>query len=166
MVIALDLEGVLADILAAWVKEYEKEFRINDVTDWDFTSLRKWNETLEKFLFETDHLWNNNYTKIPPLIANIKKATDRLKPFDIVTSRHTLDGIKLWLDLHNIDYRAIVYIPDKKPVLNYKTFIDDNPYIVNTLKDEQFLWLIDHPYNRSVQEKENIKRISSINEVE
>ena len=167
-VIALDVESVIADIHKAWIDQYKKEFSITDILDWDFNALEKWNESLASFLDETDSLWNNHPEKhIPPMIPNIKEVTDRLKPFDIVTSRRTLSGIKRWVDFYQLDYRAIVYISDKKSKakLNYDVFIDDNPGLASKLSENQFLWLISQPYNQDVKESKQVKRISSIVDV-
>ena len=86
-IVALDVESVLADIHSAWITQYKKKFTIKDITDWDFLSLKRWNETLKTFLEETDNLWAKFPEKIPPTVPNLKEATRHLKPFDIVTSR-------------------------------------------------------------------------------
>ncbi len=167
-VVALDVESVIADTHKAWITQYNKSFTIDNITDWNFKSLKAWNENLESFLDETDSLWNNNPEKhIPPIVTNLKEATDHLKPFDIVTSRRTLSGIKKWVDFHQLEYRAIVYISDKqsKADLKYKVFIDDNPALASQLKKDQFLWLISQPYNQNVQESRQICRVDSILEV-
>jgi len=167
-VVALDVESVLADTHKAWITQYNKSFTINDITDWDFKSLKAWNENLESFLEETDSLWNNSPEKhIPPMVPNLKEVTDRLKPFDIVTSRRTLSGIKKWVDFYELEYRAIVYISEKqsKADLKYEVFIDDNPALASKLKKDQFLWLISQPYNQNIQESRQVCRIDSILEV-
>ena len=167
-VIALDVESVIADIHNAWINYYNKEFTVDDIRDWEFISLKKWNENLKSFLDETDSLWNNHPEKhIHPMVSNLKEITDHLKPFDIVTSRRTLSGIKRWVDFHQLEYRAIVYISDKqsKARLNYNIFIDDNPSLASKLNEKQFLWLISQPYNQDVKESHRIKRINSIAEV-
>ncbi len=161
-IVALDVESVLADIHTAWITHYNKEFTINDITDWDFKSLKTWNESLESFLDETDHLWENNPKKIAPIVPNLKEATEHLKPFDIVTSRRTLGGIINWVEYHKLEYRAIVYVPDNKANLDYCMYIDDNPNLALSIKDNQFLWLISQPYNQEIEESVQIKRIDSI----
>ena len=101
------------------------------------------------------------------MVPNLKEVTTHLKPFDIVTSRGTLSGIKKWVDYHQLEYRAIVFIPDKhsKADLKYDVFIDDNPYLASKLSKNQFLWLISQPYNKDVRETKQIRRITSILEV-
>ena len=167
-VVALDVESVIADIHEAWIKEYKKSFTLEDIKDWDFKSLKAWNENLESFLNETDSLWNNSPEKhIPTMVPNLKEVTDNLKPFDIVTSRRALSGVKKWVDFHQLEYRAIVYISDKrsKADLMYNVFIDDNPGLASKLKKDQFLWLISQPYNQNVQESKQVCRVDSINEI-
>ena len=165
-VVALDVEGVLANIHVSWISHYKKEFTASDIADWNFRNLSKWNESLESFLDETDKLWENNpQQNIPPVVQDLRSVTARLKPFDIVTSRKTLGGIKAWLDYHQIEYRAIVYIPDGKAVLNYQIYIDDNPNLASDLKDNQFLWLINQPYNQGVPNSTQVKRVQSITEI-
>ena len=161
-IIALDVESVLADIHSAWITQYQKEFTIDNITDWNFESLEKWNESLKTFLDETDNLWVNDSKKIPPMVPNLKEATKHLKPFDIVTSRRTLGGIIEWVEFHQIEYRAIVYVPDNKADLDYCMYVDDNPNLAAKLKDNQFLWLISQPYNLEVQDSSQIRRITSI----
>ncbi|MHA2239215.1 MAG: 5' nucleotidase, NT5C type [Candidatus Hodarchaeales archaeon] len=166
-VVALDVESVLADTHKGWITHYNKQFTLADITDWDFNSLNeKWNETLETFLYETDKLWEKDpHIHIPPVVQDLKIATSHLKPFDIVTSRKTLGGIIRWINFHQIEYRAIVYIPDGKAELNYPIYIDDNPNLASDLKQNQFLWLIDQPYNQDISDSSQIKRVSSISEV-
>jgi 5'(3')-deoxyribonucleotidase len=167
-VVALDVESVIADIHSAWINRFDKSFTIDDITDWEFKSLKAWNENLESFLAETDSLWNNSpEIHIPPMISNLKEITDKLKPFDIVTSRRTLSGIKQWVDFHQLEYRAIVYISEKqtKTDLNYEVFIDDNPELAPKLKKNQFLWLISQPYNKNVEETEQVCRVDTIVEI-
>ena len=167
-VVALDVESVIADTHKAWIAHYKKEFTIDDITDWNFESLKAWNENLESFLDETNSLWNNNPEKhIPAMVPNLKEVTTHLKPFDIVTSRGTLSGIKKWVDYHQLEYRAIVFISEKqsKADLKYDIFIDDNPDLASKLSKNQFLWLISQPYNQDVQETKQVRRIASIHEV-
>ncbi len=161
-IVALDVESVLADIHTAWIDHYNKKFTIKDITDWDFLSLQKWDETLTSFLEETDDLWVNHPKKIPPTIPNLREATKHIRPFDIVTSRRTLGGIIEWVEHHKLDYRAIVYVPDDKADLDYCMYIDDNPNLAKKLKDNQFLWLISQPYNQEIQETSQVRRITSI----
>ena len=161
-IVALDVESVLADIHSAWITQYKKKFTIKDITDWDFLCLKRWNDSLGTFLDETDNLWINNSKKIPPTVPNLKEATRHLKPFDIVTSRRTLGGIIEWVEYHQLEYRAIVYVPDNKVDLNYCMYVDDNPNLATKLKDNQFLWLISQPYNQHIQESSKIQRINSI----
>lgn len=168
-VVALDVESVLADIHTAWISQFNKSFTIDDITDWEFESLKAWNENLESFLKETDSLWNNSPEKhIPPMVPNLKEITDQLKPFDIVTSRRALSGIKKWVDYHQLEYRAIVYISEKqtKADLHYEVFIDDNPNLASKLKKNQFLWLISQPYNQNVKESKQVRRVNTILEIE
>ncbi|PWI48156.1 hypothetical protein CEE45_08300 [Candidatus Heimdallarchaeota archaeon B3_Heim] len=161
-IVALDVESVLADIHSAWITQYKKKFTIKDITDWDFISLKRWNETLKTFLEETDNLWEKFPEKIPPTVPNLKEVTRHLKPFDIVTSRRTLGGIIKWVEYHQLEYRAIVYVPDNKADLDYCMYIDDNPKLATKLKDNQFLWLISQPYNLQVHESSQIQRVNSI----
>ncbi len=165
-IVALDVESVLADIHSAWITHYKKEFTIEDITDWDFLSLKKWNESLKTFLDETDLLWTNSPEEIPPTVSNLKEATNHLKPFDIVTSRRTLGGIIKWVEYHQLEYRAIVYVSDDKATLDYCMYIDDNPNLASKIKDNQFLWLISQPYNQQIHESSQIRRIKSILEVD
>ena len=165
-VLALDVESVLADIHTAWITHYNKPFTNSDIQDWDFQTLSRYNESLETFLKETDPLWENEpHITIPPIVNNLKHSTMHLKPFDIVTSRRTLGGIKEWLDHHKIEYRAIVYIAEDKSELNYDVFVDDNPNLALSLKENQFLWLISRPYNQYLEESSQLRRVSSIHEV-
>jgi hypothetical protein len=55
-----------------------------------------------------------------------------------------------------------VYVPENKADLDYYMYIDDNPNLALTLKDNQFLWLISQPYNQEIEESSQIKRINSI----
>ena len=132
MKIALDVDGVLADVIESWLK-YSNSIRPklskNDITDWDFW--KKFQINRFDFYEELSSCWKN-WKTIPPTEKNISKNTKKLLEFgqvDIVTAREksTDEFVKQWLKLHDVSFDNYVSVVDGtfKAELDYDLFIDD-----------------------------------------
>ena len=78
--IAMDLDGVLADVMKNWVeiynKEHEKEMKLNDIYEWDFW--QKIGLSQEKFDSIFNKAWKN-WHKIAETEDNLSKKVEIIR---------------------------------------------------------------------------------------
>ena len=133
MKIALDVDGVLADVIKSWLN-YSNTIRPKisklDITDWDFW--KKFQINRYDFYAELNSCWKN-WNLIPPTEENLSSVTKDLSNLcqvDIVTARasSTDSFVKNWLNHHNISYDNYVSVVDgpMKANLDYDIFIYDS----------------------------------------
>ena len=171
MKIALDVDGVLADVILSWIT-YNNTIRPkitkNDITDWDFWKKFKINRY--DFYTELSSCWKN-WNSIPVTEKNLSSTTKKLSNLghvDIVTAREhsTNSFVKSWLNHHNISYDNYVSVIDgpMKANLDYDIFIDDSPLNVsNFLQHNKKVILYSQPWNEHISEKQ-IPKISNLSE--
>jgi len=169
--IALDVDGVLADVIESWLI-YSKKIRPSiskeDITNWDFWKKFKINRY--DFYAELTSCWSN-WNSIPPTENNLSLITQNLSNFgqvDIVTARElsTDSFVKNWLKLHNITYENYVSVIDgpMKADLDYDVFIDDSPInAIKFSKHKKKVFLYSQPWNQHIS-GQNIQRISNLSE--
>ncbi len=172
MKIALDVDGVLADVIVSWIEinnQNRTKISKNDVTSWDFW--KQFNIDRFDFYSELSKCWEN-WNEIPPTEKNLQESTKLLNQnatVDIVTAReqYTDTFVKNWLNHFNISYDNYVSVIDgtMKADLDYDLFIDDSPLNAEkfTLKNKKFL-LYNQPWNQNIQLK-NVNRISNLFDV-
>ncbi len=134
MKIALDVDGVLADVIHSWILYNNKTrstIHKSEISEWDFWK----NHNIQKFDFynELSLCWKS-WKDIPPTENNIAETTRKLSELgivDIVTAREesTHDYVKNWLKLHGVIFRNYVGVMEgiEKAKLDYDIFIDDSP---------------------------------------
>jgi hypothetical protein len=171
MKIALDVDGVLADVIVPWLN-YNNTIRPkiskSDITDWDFWKNHEINPY--DFYAELSSCWKN-WNSIPPTEENLSSVTKNLLEIgqvDIVTARErsTDSFVKNWLDHHNISFDNYVSVIDgpMKADLDYDVFIDDSPLnALKFLKNNKQVILYTQPWNKHISENE-IHRISILSE--
>ena len=161
MKIALDVDGVLADVIESWLS-YNNKIRPtiskSQISEWDFWK----NHDINKFDFynELSICWKS-WENIPPTENNISSATKQLSNFgtvDIVTARDdsTHDDVKKWLKLHNIDFNNYVGVLEgvEKSKLDYDIFIDDSPLNAKSMLEQgKSVILYSQPWNLSFEDK-------------
>ena len=172
MKIALDVDGVLADVIVSWIQinnQNRTKISKNDVTSWDFW--KKFNIDRFDFYSELSKCWEN-WNSIPTTEKNLEESTKLLNQnatVDIVTAReqYTDTFVKNWLNHFNISYDNYVSVIDgtMKADLDYDLFIDDSPLNAEkfNLKNKRFL-LYNQPWNQNIQLK-NVNRISNLFDV-
>ena len=171
MKIALDVDGVLADVIESWLT-YSNKIRPNiskdDITNWDFWKKFKINRY--DFYEELTSCWKN-WNSIPPTENNLSITTKNLSNFgqvDIVTAREssTDSFVKNWLKLHDITYHNYVSVIDgpMKADLDYDVFIDDSPLnAIKFLKHKKNVFLYSQPWNQHIS-NQNVQRVSTLSE--
>lgn len=171
MKIALDVDGVLADVIESWLI-YNNKIRSNiskdEITNWDFWKKFKINRY--DFYEELTSCWKN-WASIPPTENNLSIVTQNLSNFgqvDIVTARElsTDSFVKNWLKLHDITYQNYVSVIDgpMKADLDYDIFIDDSPLnAIKFLQRKKNVFLYSQPWNQHISDQ-NIQRITTLSE--
>ena len=161
MKIALDVDGVLADVIESWLS-YNNKIRPtiskSQISEWDFWK----NHDINKFDFynELSICWKS-WERIPPTENNIASATKQLSNIgtvDIVTARDdsTHDDVKNWLKLHNVDFNNYVGVVEgvEKSKLDYDIFIDDSPLNAKSMLEKgKSVILYSQPWNLSFEDK-------------
>ena len=161
MKIALDVDGVLADVIESWLS-YNNKIRPtiskSQISEWDFWK----NHDINKFDFynELSICWKS-WENIPPTENNIASATKQLSNIgtvDIVTARDdsTHNDVKNWLKLHNIDFNNYVGVLEgvEKSKLDYDIFIDDSPLNAKSMLEQgKSVILYSQPWNLSFEDK-------------
>jgi len=132
--IALDVDGVLADVMHAWLS-YNNRIRStitkSEISEWDFW--KRYDINKFDFYEELSMCWKS-WETVPPTENNISLASKELSKLgtvDIVTAREdsTHDNVKNWLKMHNVTFRNYIGVVEgtKKATLDYDIFIDDSP---------------------------------------
>jgi 5'(3')-deoxyribonucleotidase len=173
MKIALDVDGVLADVIKSWLS-YSNTIRPkiskHEITDWEFWKKLQINRF--DFYEELSSCWKNWYS-IPPTEENLSTITKNLSNLgqvDIVTAREksTDSFVKNWLTYHNISYDNYVSVIDgpMKADLDYDIFIDDSPLnAAKFLKHNKKVILYSQPWNEHMS-NDRIHRITNLSEVD
>jgi hypothetical protein len=163
--IALDVDGVLADVIESWLS-YSNKIRPaiskSQISEWDFWK----NHNIDKFDFynELSICWKS-WESIPTTENNIAHATTQLSNLgtvDIVTARDesTHNDVKNWLKLHKINFKNYVGVLEgiEKSRLDYDVFIDDSPLNAKSMLDEgKSVILYSQPWNTSFEDDRAIR---------
>ena len=169
MKIALDVDGVLADVIISWLN-YSNSIRPhiskNQVTDWEFW--KKFNINPFDFYSELSDCWKN-WQSIPTTQENLSDITKNLSilgQVDIVTARErsTDSFVKNWLNYHDISYDNYVSVIDgpMKADLDYDVFIDDSPLnALKFLENNKKVILYSQPWNQHIFH-DKLHRISNL----
>jgi 5'(3')-deoxyribonucleotidase len=171
MKIALDVDGVLADVIISWLNYsnfVRPKISKHQITNWEF-----WKEfKIDPFDFyaELSTCWKN-WMSIPTTEGNLSSVTKSLSEIaqiDIVTARErsTDSFVKSWLNYHDISYDNYISVIDgpMKADLDYDVFIDDSPLNAEKfLKNNKKMILYSQPWNQYLYDDE-IYRISKLSE--
>ena len=161
MKIALDVDGVLADVIESWIS-YNNKIRPtiskSQISEWDFWK----NHDINKFDFynELSICWRS-WENIPPTENDIASATIQLSKIgtvDIVTARDdsTHNDVKNWLKHHKINFKNYVGVVEgvEKSKLDYDIFIDDSPLNATSMLEKgKSVILYSQPWNTSFEDK-------------
>jgi uncharacterized protein len=153
--IALDVDGVLADVIQAWIS-YSNQIRSSmsksDISEWDFW--KRYNISKFDFYEELSLCWKS-WKTIPPTesnISNSSKELSRIGSVDIVTAREdsTHNDVKNWLKMYGVIFQNYIGVLEgtEKAKLDYDFFIDDSPINArDMLKEGKSVILYNQPWN-------------------
>jgi uncharacterized HAD superfamily protein len=182
MKVAIDIDGVLLDIMVTYCKifnnRYHTQYVKKDVIDWEF--FKYW-EISEKEAFEIFYDIYNNSMGVPFIDANAPDIMKKLRNCHnvfIVTARNPEyeAPIVKKLNYHNIKkgihYEDLILLHHKpydiKLSLDFDLYVDDNPNLVQSIKKmpNKKLLLYDQPWNRDLVLPDNVKRVFNWREIE
>ena len=190
--VAVDIDGVLADLYGRFLylinKDFGTSYVVKDISSWDlFNMLPVTKELKERYGPKTaesvawryfDLAWLSPH-KLKPVagaVEAMKKLVERKDlQLDIVTARrvHSVPDIIKWIDLNGLPYHAIVILdtfnpnyPADKARLDYDIYLDDSPGLARKLAghpDKKQL-IFDYPNNR-FEFTENVIRVQGWDDV-
>lgn len=172
MKIALDVDGVLADIMHVWLEEYNRNYNRSvskdEIVQWDFWKGLGYDKY--RFYEELSRCWAR-WMDVPAMEHDLADAVEKLNSVgmvDIVTARDPASTkfVKQWLKHNEIAYSEYVAVARgrDKAELAYDIFIDDSPLNVASIASKGKRALIyDQPWNRSVNHS-NVVRIKRLEE--
>ncbi len=179
MKIALDVDGVLADVIHSWILHNNKirtPILKSDISEWDFW--KKYNIDKFDFYEELSMCWKS-WKTIPATENNISSASKELSKVgtvDIVTAREnsTHNDVKNWLKMHDVTFKNYVGVMEgtEKAKLDYDIFIDDSPLNAKSMlaAGKSVIlynqpWNLDFPDTRAKRIHELKNAVSVINEI-
>jgi len=171
MRIALDVDGVLADVILSWIERSNlRRSRLTkeQITSWDFW--RACNIDRHDFYRELSDCWKN-WRSIPPTEKNLSQSTKGLLELgrvDVVTARErSTDGfVRQWLKFHDVSFDSYVSVAygTLKADLDYDLFIDDSPLNASALVEKnRSVLLYDQPWNAG-PDSSKLTRVHSLSE--
>jgi 5'(3')-deoxyribonucleotidase len=177
--IALDLDGVLADLHSVLLEKFSqiinRRVTADMITRWDVAERFK-----PGLASSYDSAWDDyRAEQISSYEANVGFMVDHMQelaPVDIVTAHaeSSRSNIERWLALNHISYRKLVLVGkgDGSHKLSmgreYNVFIDDNPNLAEKAPSSILVFLYSQPWNQQVHisdRNSNLFRIHSLREV-
>ncbi len=179
--ILVDVDGTIADPHAPWLGTLNEQYHDKlaelgyspltheDISDWNFGP-----KVAELGLEFTDciemlsGLWEKESERVPLADESVPEVLERLVSsygaVDIVTASKSVDAMEKWLSSRNVPSRRF-YHGGNDVKLQYKILVEDNPTLASKLGPGQFLLLHDRPWNREVQDAQNVKRFYNFSEL-
>lgn len=169
--IALDLDGVLAELLEGFCSIYKerckKDLSLDQIKDWDFFEQLGFSEKeLLDFLDEVWSMWRIIPPTEPDLEQYLMKLTESESVIiDIVTCRNkkTIPYVKNWLKEYKIPYRSLIIAKNvaEKLSFGYDIYIDDSPHLMKLIESNEMdakAILYIRPWNSTFPESQNVFR--------
>jgi len=173
--VAVDVDGVLAETMEAWIKTFNKlhgtRFKLKDIDSW--ASWIKFGISKDEFYQILEGTWEN-WIDIPPtepdLAVKVQRA-ERYGILDIVTGRtqRTVPAVKQWLTSQGIKYNRFVRVPGwrYKIALGYDVYIDDAPELMPMIPPTPgaFGILYQRPWNMHVIDMPRVFKVRTWSQI-
>jgi uncharacterized HAD superfamily protein len=163
--IAVDVDGVLADVYSPIFQILGLPYTWKDVRKYDFFADLRVDK--QAFWDAYKKLWSEKYTTIPLMEEDAPAIIAKLRQryeVHILSSRpkEVFAGTVLWLKYKGIECDGIHLLPpkaDKTRFLhNFQILVDDNPEFV---RDARVI-LFDRPWNQGVKAKRRIRSLKEL----
>jgi 5'(3')-deoxyribonucleotidase len=166
--VAVDVDGVLADVYTPIFQMIGRPYTWKDVRKWDFfddlgIDRQQFWETYKK-------IWGQEYNLIPLIEEDASRIIAELRRcFEVhimsCRPKETFSGTLMWLQYRRIEYDGLILLPpltDKTKYLdNYLALVDDNPAFAQHSK----VVIFDRPWNRHVEAKRRIRSLRELLEI-
>jgi len=167
MRVACDIDGVLLDTM----------IKKSDVTNWEF--FLDWNVP-EDYIWDIFYQIYEDSMPVPFIddqIPNIMMELNQTHEVSIVSARtpeyrkSILEKLRFHGILQGSHYNKLILLfhkpYDLKINQDFDVFIDDNPNLVESIKErgDRILILYDQPWNHDVETAENVIRVSNWSEI-
>jgi len=181
MKIAIDIDGVLLDLMVTFCELFNQKYNTNndkkDVSHWEF--FYDWNIT-EKDAYDIFNEIYKDSTSVPFIdkdSPHMMRELNEIHHVDILSARDPKYKVQLIkkLEMHDIkktiQYRHLILIDNKPYDLklqhDYDIYVDDNPNLVENIKkmDHKLLILYDQPWNQHCFCDDNVIRVHDWKEV-
>ncbi|MFX1297008.1 MAG: hypothetical protein ACFFD2_19420 [Promethearchaeota archaeon] len=175
MRIAVDIDGVLLDIMVTYCEIFNKKnktsYQKKDVKNWEF--FRDWKIT-EQEAYEIFYEIYEDSMLVPFIdikASSIMKELNKIHEVYIVSARQPkyrnpiLKKLRSHNIRKNIQYKELILLHPKpydiKLKQDFEIYIDDNPNLVDPIKElkGRILLLYDQPWNQDVNVEGNINRV-------
>ena len=173
--VAVDLDGVLADTMAACCKiinrEHSTHFEVSSFVDWEAWKIA--NITKDEFFRSLDDAWLA-WHEIPPTEERLAEKVGKLSEFsmvDVVTGRSskTVASAKSWLKEQGIRFNSFVRTNSgmDKVKLDYDVYIDDSPELMSSLSlmSDCYGVLYTQPWNSKLPAMPRVYRVDSWSQI-
>ena len=177
MKIAVDFDGVLLDLMGRFCEIFNERFNTNykksDVVQWEF--YLDWGISKEccyDIFFELcDNM--NSISLIDEDAPEIMGILNYEHNVDILSAKkpeykknviEKLDSLNIKQGVQYDNLIIVEYFPyDIKLQYNFNIFVDDNPYLIEKIKEmrDKILLLYDQPWNQNFNCGQNVLRIYS-----
>lgn len=156
MRIGIDVDGVLADHLGGFLREYRERTGITlapeDLHTWD-VRLPRSDDTLKRLVDDrlAEETFLAQLDPIPDAPAGMRRLARDDHELVIVTHRppDTHPTTKAWLDEHDIPYDDFVHdVPEQKGTLPLDVLVDDYHRTIADAPDSVTALLLLQPWNR------------------
>ena len=175
MKVAVDIDGVLLDIIIPYIKKFNQkhntDYTKKDVTNWDF--YKEWNIT-EDDSFEIFYEIYENTMSVPFIDGDAPKFMKKLHTLHelyILSARAPQYRPQIFekLNFHNIKkgshYNDLMLVNHKPYDLKinepFDVYVDDNPNLAQAIQKSQdkYLLLYNQPWNQNIENTNNIIRV-------
>jgi uncharacterized HAD superfamily protein len=181
MKIAIDIDGVLLDIIIPYIEFFNQrhntEYKKTDVTNWDF--YKDWNVDEDEAFGIFYEIYENTMSVpfIDETAPNIMKKLHKLHDLYILSARASqyrsqiiekLDFHNIKKDSHYIELILVYHKPyDLKINEPFDVYVDDNPNLAKSIQKthDKYLLLYDQPWNQEIENVNNIFRVYNWNDI-
>ena len=181
MKIAIDIDGVLLDIIIPFCEKFNQrhntEYEKKDVVNWEF--FKDWNMT-EDEAFEIFFEIYENTMSVPFIDNDAPKFMNKLHKLHelyILSARASQYRTQIIekLNFHNIrkdshynDLNLVYHKPyDLKINEPFDVYVDDNPNLAKAIQktEDKYLLLYNQPWNQKIDNTNNIIRVFNWKEI-
>jgi len=147
MNVALDLDGTIADLRSALIRDM----------NYELSAFQQWVKAdYEQFMADARHVWDDAHCYVPPTEPNIGLTVGELQSVvdtvDIVTNTAgSIDAVNAWLAKHDVEYNRLIHgvrSGRSKQSYDYDVYIDDKPGMAGTVPVQ---YMPNRPWNDTVR---------------